>query len=158
MTSWLKSIQAELARVTDEDSVEPDYEGCEHDTPVGIADQDMRRLFFLMLEYQKKSKEAAAAVLMLRGKEREEKLAEAAYFDTQADVLKDMFWVSCRHAFPELWAKPNIGIRKGWKVVWTDHENLVGVLDGEGLKEFLDSLRERFGGTSATGEKPSTRH
>lgn len=136
MPAWLKSIQAALKKVSGEDSVEPDYEGCEHDHVVGVADIELRKLFFLFLQNKKQSQEAAAAVLTFGGKDREAKLQEAARFDTQADVLKDVFWVSCRHAFPELWGKPNIGIRKGWKVVWTQDDNepqfkVVGILIGD---------------------------
>ncbi len=141
MSAWLKSIQVAIKQVTDEDSVEPDYEGCEHDHVVGVADSDLRKLFFLFLQNKKQSQGAAAEVLLLSGKDREAKLQEAAKFDTQADVLKDVFWVSCRHAFPQLWGKPNIGLRKGWKVVWTDHEHqsldIVGILMGASALESL---------------------
>lgn len=121
MSAWLKSIQAELARVTGDDSVEPDYEGCKHDHVVGVANQDLRRLFWLVLQNKKQSQEAAAAVLSLSGNEREAKLQEASTYDFQADVLTSIFWMSCRHEFPELWNKPYFGLRKGWKVVWTEH-------------------------------------
>ena len=132
MSAWLKSIQAALKKVTGEDSVEPDSEGCSHDHVVGIANQELRKLYFLLLQNKKQSQEAAAAVLLLSGKDREVKLQEAAKFDTQTDVLRDVFWVSCCHSFPELWGKPNIGIRKGWKVVWCEHGH-------QGL-EILDAL------------------
>jgi hypothetical protein len=141
MSAWLKSIQAALKKVTGEDSVEPDTEACPHDHVVGVADQELRKLYYLFLQNKKQSQEAAAAVLLLSGKDREAKLQEAAKYDSQADVLRDMFWVSCRHDFPDLWAKPNIGIRKGWQVVWTEHEKhasgILGALIGASALEAL---------------------
>jgi hypothetical protein len=163
MSAWLKSIQAALKKVTGEDSVEPDYEGCKYDHVVGVADQELRKLYFLFLQNKKQSQEAAAAVLTLGGKDREAKLQEAAKYDSQADVLKDMFWVSCRHAFPELWSKPNIGIRKGWKVVWTEHEHqgleVLGALMGaSALEALLRGGGQDGKSNEATGSGSSRMH
>lgn len=161
MTAWLKSIQAELERVTGEDAVEPDYEGCRHDHVVGIADQSLRKLYYLFLQNKKQSQEAAASVLLLSDKEREAKLQEAAMYDTQADVLRDVFWVSCRHSFPELWDKPHIGIRKGWKVVWTEHghqglEVLGALMSAVDLESLLRGGSDDSG--EAKGNKSSRPH
>lgn len=162
MPTWLQSIQAALEMVTGEDAVEPNAEACKHDHVVGVADQELRKLFYLFLQNKKKSQEAAAAVLLLSGKDREAKLQEATKFDSQADVLKDMFWVSCRYAFPELSAKPAIGIRKGWKVVWTEYEHhgleVLGALMSESVLESLlrDGSDDQPG--EATGSKSSRSH
>lgn len=162
MSAWLKSIQSAIKKVVDEDSVEPDYEGCRHDHIVGVADADLRKLYYLFLQNKKQSREAAAAVLLLSGEAREAKLQEAAKFDSQADVLRDVFWISCRHSFPELWDKPNIGIRKGWKVVWTEHEQpsleIIGTLMGASALEKM--LRGGSDGDpdEATGDKSSSLH
>lgn len=122
MTAWLKSLQAELKKISGETAVEPDTEVGKHDHVVGEADLDMRKLYSLLIQKKKLSVEAAAAAMVVGGKGRKAKIEEAAKFDDQFDTLKAMFWTSCRFAFPELWAKPSIGVRKGWKVVWSDPE------------------------------------
>lgn len=141
MSSWLKSIQVALENVSGWDNVDPDGELCPHEHVVGVADKELRKLYYLALQHKKRSQEAAAAMLLLSGKDREAKQKEAEKYDAQADVLRDIFWVSCRSDFPELWGKDSCALRKGWQVVWTEHEeqasNMLGALIGVGILEAM---------------------
>lgn len=144
MATWLESILAELKGVSNTQTsfAEPEEEPGPRDHAVGVADEDLRKLFFLVKQYRKRTLEIAATLVVCSAKEREVQTKEAQRFNTQADTLKDVFWVSTRAAFPELWDKPSIGIRKGWKVVWSDPEEhslgILGAILGAGaLEEML---------------------
>ncbi len=149
MKTWLETVRAELKKVPDDVSIEPESTGCQHDREVGVAPLELKKLYYLWLDYQKRSQEAAAAVLTLSGDARRAKLAEASYLDSGADALKEVFWVSCRAAFPELKDKQQIGVRKGWKVVWTDHPPMphVGILGGS-----ISDLLQAIGASASSPE------
>lgn len=155
MAQWLETILAEINGVSEaqENSAEPEEEGCQHEHAVGIADSNLRKTFFLFKQYTRRSRELAAALSVCGKSEREQLVTEYRRFDQQADALKEIFWVSCRAAFPELWDKPSIGVRKGWKVIWSEHGTsqealgILGALVGSG------ALDEMFGGLGGEGSE-----
>lgn len=159
MATWLESMLAELKGVSDTQTsfAEPEEELGPKDHRVGVADEDLRKLFFLVKQYRKRMLEIVATLVLCRPKEREGLIKEAQRFNTQADTLKSVFWVSARVAFPELWDKPSIGVRKGWDVVWSDpEEHPSGILDtifGDGgvFEEIF-----RRGSTGDTDDKKAT--
>jgi len=144
MAMWLESILQELKGVSEaqEGFAEPHTDTGPKDHVVGVADSDLRKIFFLVKQYKKRTLELVAELMVCRSSEVENKTKEAKRYNTQGNVLMDVFWVSCRAAFPELWDKPSIGIRKGWKVVWSDHEErslgiLGAIIEGGGLEELF---------------------
>lgn len=153
MTKWLEAIFAELKGVSEiqESFAEPEEKPGPRDTVVGVADHDLRKLFFVFKQYRKRTLEIAVSISLCGAKEREQKIKEAMRLDTYADALKELFWVSCRHTFPELWDKPSIGVRKGWKVVWSKPEqrglDLLGAIIGVGALE--EMLQEGGSGDSS---------
>ncbi len=158
MSEWLSKIQAELTDVSGEDNVEPEEPAGSRDHVVGVANPELRKLFYLFHVYKQKTMEAASAMMMLRGTAREEKEQEAATYSAQAELIKDIFWVSCRHDFPILWDKSNIGIRKSWEVVWTEPSersagmDLMGALvSGSALAEMLRRAHAEDDGDEAAG-------
>jgi len=152
MTIWMESILAELksVSVTVESDAEPDEEPGPKEHVVGIADSGLRKAFCLIKEYRRRTMRTAADVEVSGAKLREEKKNEAKWYYTQAELLSEIFWLSCRAAFPELRDKSSIGVRKGWKVVWSDQEErslgiLGAILGSGGLEAIL-----RQGGSDDT--------
>lgn len=160
MATWLETILAELKGVqnTQASFAEPEEEPGPRDHVVGTADEDLRKLFFLVKQYQKRTLEIAATLVVCSAKEREVQTKEGQRFKSQADTLNEVFWVSTCAAFPELWDKLSIGIRKGWKVVWSDPEEhplkILGAILGAGaLEEMLRGSTDNTDDETAGGKK-----
>jgi hypothetical protein len=155
MVKWLHTILAEIERVTEiqESFAEPDEEGRKHEHVVGIANSDLRKIFFLFKQYFRRSVEIKAALTVCGKSEREQLENDLRRFGTQAETLKEIFWTSCRTAYPELWNKPSIGIRKDWKIIWSEQIdgseglNILSALVGSGLFDeiFGTVMSDSFG-------------
>lgn len=125
MTTWLKKIQANLAAVTpaEIDSMEPVYVGCSHDHVVGVANEDLRRLAFLVDQSRNRVAEQLKELESELFSD-EEQMAIARKLERHKRVhatLEGMFWTSVREDFPELYGMENVGMRQGWKIVWCEH-------------------------------------
>jgi hypothetical protein len=142
---WIESILAEFKSVpvTVEGDAEPDEEQGSKEHVVGIADSGLRRAFCLVSEYRRRTMRAAADTEVGNAKAREEKKNEAAWFYAQAGLLSEIFWLSCRAAFPELRDKASIGIRKGWKVIWSEADESRAKISGVviGVGDLANALR-----------------
>jgi hypothetical protein len=144
-------MAAEVNQVSDDqmNSAEPENEGCEHEHEVGVISLELRKLHFLYRQYLRRSREIGAGLQFCGAAERETLETESRRYQDQADTLMEVFWTSCRAAFPELWGKSLIGMRKGWKIVWSEHESrpslgLFGLLGGD-LFEMAFAEREPSG-------------
>ena len=116
---WLEDALRELWAVSAEEAAgtEPDEMVRKEEKEVGVISEPLRKLWFLRLRYGKKFLEGRAAMITLRKETREKKAVELRFLLTQTELLGEMFWISVRTEFPELWKESSIGIRKGWKVV-----------------------------------------
>ncbi|MBI2039380.1 MAG: hypothetical protein HYT22_03860 [Candidatus Niyogibacteria bacterium] len=122
-STWLESIQAELEEITIENFAEPNLEVESGDHIVGIAGDDLRKLHALRRRYGDFAIAAKIRCATSSGPEHDEAEKEFGRFFTQGEAVNSIFWVSCRAAFPEIWDKEAIGIRKGWQVVWSDPDD-----------------------------------
>lgn len=163
--TWLESIQADLKEVIGEDAVEPEYgRSTKRDHVVGVADQSLRKLFCLFLQNEKQARAAMEAALWLNDEEQETKLREAMRFKIQSGVIREIFWISCRQAFPELWDKPRIGIRKGWEIVWIENDGeedfgiFSAILGASALEALLRGSLDGEPNKTAMRNKSSSRH
>jgi len=123
--TWLNTIQAALTGVTtaEVNSTPPEYPVCKHDHVVGIANHELRKLYFLFRQNLKESKvamEAAKAGQLSHN--RKTLLKEVQRLTGSQDALWEMFWASCLHDFPELLGKQCLTIRQGWKIVWYEQQ------------------------------------
>ncbi|MCX6787199.1 MAG: hypothetical protein NTY93_01595 [Candidatus Kaiserbacteria bacterium] len=124
---WLDSIQEELKGVTEaqKNSVEPKEEPGPKDHVVGVIDGKFCALFFLVEQNRKQVIKVATALKKRIEAGRDidkEKFKAANELHTQVSTLKNIFWMSLSVAFPDLHGRTLLGIRKGWKVVWSDPE------------------------------------
>lgn len=162
MTMWMESILAELKSVpvTVEGDAEPDEEPGPKEHVVGIADSGLRKTFCLIKEYRRRTMRAAADIEVSSATAREEKKNEAAWFYAQAELLTEVFWLSCRAAFPELRSKASIGIRKGWKVIWSEADESRTKISGVviGLGDLADALRGASAPEESSDAAPDKSH
>lgn len=116
--AWLEWLQAEIMKLSGEDSVELDDVVEQGENFVGTLDIGLRRLYFLSQLLLQQALRAQADAVTLRGEAKLAKLREANHFSSQSRLILGNFWESCKHQFPVLMDKDFIGIRKGWKIVW----------------------------------------
>jgi len=142
---WLEALLAESKAVTEEqeDLAETEQKPGQYDHVVGVAVPDLRKIFFVSKQYHQNALEIASSLILCDPKERKKKESDLARLHLYAEAVRDIFWISCRHAFPELWDKPSIGIRKGWQIVWSEEpdERHRGMFGGVGA-----TFRKLFGG------------
>ncbi len=143
MSSWLQSIMAELENLSVEDALAPEFDVKDGEHIVGTAGDELRKLSHLSMQYKQRSAKIVTSLMMLPGKKHEYKMNEACIIENQAEELKNIFWMSCRYAFPELWNKPSIGIRKGWKVVWFEEKHPADEIVSAFIKS--DIFKQMFG-------------
>lgn len=132
MGTWLETIQKELETMDPKSMLEPNADVELNEHIVGQADDSLRRLYALFLRFAKTAKESAVAAEFVNESERQEHYLEQAGIHTaRASALREIFWISLKDAF-DLWQKPNVGIRRGWKVVWFESKRspIVGLLGG----------------------------
>jgi hypothetical protein len=119
--TWLNDLQLELENL-DGKPFEPNNEVKKDEHVVGIADPDVRKLYSLAMQWQKSSMETAVAARFINKRnEQEESFETAAILQKKSELLMEIFWVSLKEAF-NLWDKSSIGVREGWKVVWSEPE------------------------------------
>ncbi|MBI4121321.1 MAG: hypothetical protein HY457_03665 [Parcubacteria group bacterium] len=116
--AWLEWLQTELVRITGEDSVAPDQEKQPHEHELGTLGVGLRRLYYLSQVMLQKSLRAKADAVTLRGEKQDGKVQESILLGNQAQLINANFWEACRHEFPQISEKENIGMRKGWVMVW----------------------------------------
>ncbi len=120
IVAWWRTLVIELQNTDISRSFSPKNEMEPGDIFLGDADDDSKRLYCLSKKYEQSSLESyqlangsndenVAGFHKKKGKELQEK----------ADILMGMFAEALRTLL-NAWDKPLVGIRKDWKVVWTD--------------------------------------
>ncbi|MBI3956754.1 MAG: hypothetical protein HY340_02085 [Candidatus Kerfeldbacteria bacterium] len=119
MGTWLDTLQQELETSDVTSSFEPNGAVQPNEHVVGdITDPDLRRVYSLSMRYSKSALDAKTALAFESQRELQEHYQLLMCQNAaRAEVLIKLFWVSVKDAF-KLWGRDNIGIRRGWKVVW----------------------------------------
>lgn len=120
-TKWFNNLEIETRnwRLV---GLEPFGDVKENDHVVGETDDELKRLYELAIQYEKSGFESFLAAQHAKTKENFEYHAKKAMeFHKKHEILIADFWISIRDSF-DLWIKSSVGIRKGWKVVWSDEE------------------------------------
>lgn len=129
MPTFLDTVRIELEN-TDGRLIEPTAEVGKKDHVVGVADEDIRKLYGLAMQWDKVAMETAIAARYVNNRADQEQSAERALMlHKKSELLMDLFWASLKDAF-DLWQKPSVGIREGWKIVWSEPEvpPIIGLL------------------------------
>ncbi len=143
--TWLDKLARELAEISEVEanSTMPDKKLYPHDHVVGVLTPDLQKLRYLFLNYQRLGREAAAAAMALPIQERKAIEDKIQRYEKEFKAIYEIFWTSCCYAFPILNDKNYIGIKEGWKIVWSDHPSEMSL-------DFL--LKQIFGSSETIGE------
>lgn len=120
MGTFLKLLQLELSSLEQNNFFEPDAELENNDNIVGNLSEELIRLFSL---WRLTEKETMEIIIKERyghfsDEQRKELLYDANKAHQKSEFLRELFWIEIRDEY-HLWDKPQIGIRKGRKIVWS---------------------------------------
>jgi hypothetical protein len=120
-TKWFNTLGAELKN-WNLVGMDPSFDVRASDHIVGTADDELRKLYELSIQYEKSGFESFTAMNNSKTEENCDYHAKKAMgFHKKHEILMESFWISIRDSF-DLWDRSLVGIRKGWKVVWCDEE------------------------------------
>lgn len=122
MTTLLDTIGDQLKNFNLDDLAEPETEVDSKDHVVGEMDADLKRLFGLARQWREAANEVLGKSGCLFHQEHlEHHIEKALELREKSELLGEIFWASVKESFG-LWHKSSIGLRKGWKVVWSEPE------------------------------------
>jgi len=124
--SWFRMLPMEMDMLDIHDVIEPDNPGAsDNETAVGLADNDIKKLYTLMIRTEEKATRTLVDARYERDKEKKEQLrTQAIAQKAKADVLREILFSVVRDTF-NLWDQ-NIGIRAEWIVVTYKEKNKKG--------------------------------
>lgn len=130
MSTWLDEIRMEIENMDPASIIEPPAEvNREHDHIVCEAEDSLRKLYTLTMQLEK---EANMMLVNARFSGNIANMLEAAEnaqrLMRKVDALREIFWISLKDSY-DLWDKPTVGVRKGWKVVWNNSDNISSIGD-----------------------------
>lgn len=139
MPTWLDMVKIEIENMDTSKLIEPPQEvDCNRDHVVCDAEEALRKLYSLAMQFEK---EATVALINARYSGNVNDIKDAVENGTRlmkkVETLREIFWISLKDNY-DLWDKSSVGIRKGWKVVWSDSDpvppiiGLLGDLFGGG--------------------------
>ena len=138
MSDWLNLLSLELSSI--DNYIEPvkDIQPNEH--YVGDFTPTLKKLYTLWRRITKATAQSKVDLDFSPDPEEGiQLLAKYTELSTKAGALKSVFWACIQDEFPELWTKPNIAVRRGFKIVWEESEGI----DSE--NKLLDKFRNLFG-------------
>lgn len=130
MPTLLDMVRIELENMSSNTALEPTGEIEPRDHRVGNADPEVRKLYSLGMQWDKAANETMLAARYISDKAKQRDAAvKATELHAKSEILLDIFWASLKDAFG-LWDKHQIGIRRGWVVVWSESEipPILGIL------------------------------
>lgn len=135
----LDNVQVELQSIKEDDLIEPGFDiDPEVDTEVGEATLDLKKIYTLQEKFQQLAlKHAVDARCARTDGERKAAMATAIEFREKSELIGNFFWACLKDEFG-LWLKPSVGIRKGWKVVWSTRPPRI-------ITDLLDLLNRQGG-------------
>ncbi|MBI4149273.1 hypothetical protein HY491_02400 [Candidatus Woesearchaeota archaeon] len=122
MPTWLDVITTELSSIEPGAVAEPESELKQGDIVVGDVPDDLKQFFGLSKRWMMKAEQeedVATAQRASNPEQTNQHIEEATKLWKKAKTLREIFWISIKDAF-SLWGKESIGVRKGWKVVWSE--------------------------------------
>lgn len=126
---FVKLIEEELRMVVK--YVEPTNEVEEKDKVVGEANEYIKKIFTSLNFFHDKYAEICQTL-----KEHPENIKQVNFLIKSIELLRILLWTEINMTY-ELWDRPNIGIRKGWKIIeYTEEINPIDKF----LKKMFGSL------------------
>ncbi len=130
MPTWLDMLSIEMENMDATKLIEPPHEvDPSRDHVVCKAEEALCKLYSLAMQFEK---EANVALINARYSgnlnEIKDALENGARLMKKVETLREIFWISLKDNH-DLWNKPSVGIRRGWKVVWSDSDPMPDIRD-----------------------------
>lgn len=120
MSNFLESMLTELKTINLNNLMEPTGEIEPDDHAIGEIDDDLKRMYSLAKQWEKKAFESLLAARYASDNSmRASYMYRANELKDKNDLLMKMLWISIRDSF-NLWGKPRIDIKKNWIAVWSN--------------------------------------
>ena len=141
-TLFLYELRTELENMGMDAIIDPPMKFDESaDHFVGHASVDLQKLFSVAVQYERLSEEAKTEARYARNpEERNAHVRRAGVLHAKSEATRTAFWISLKDEFSDydLWHKFSIGVRDGWRVVWSDAKPsgippIIGLLGGNPL-------------------------
>ncbi len=164
MKSVLAALFREINDVAIDGTIEPDSIVLKSDTVVGKCSDEAKKVYILRTTIINKSREIFSKKLLLVAEalmqnpfpppppDFKKLLNESSVLCTKEKPLGELFWYLLREEFPQLYDKPSIGIRKGWKVVWT-HPMQEQEIGEETLNSIFEAIKKHCIEKSGSNEE-----
>lgn len=126
--TWLDVVKIkfenELGSLDPNNLHEPNGQVKINDHVVGeIADADLKRLLNLIMVLEKSANQNLLEAHYAKNKlDQDLFFYNATELVNKADFLSEIFWASIKDSF-DLWRKPQVAIRRDWKVVWQESDD-----------------------------------
>jgi len=130
MSTFIKLLPLELADI--HEYREPDREIAPEDNIAGDMSPNLMKLYTLSLIYARRYAEAKIELVYGKPNNDQNLAARAAELDQKTKALVEIFWIAVKDEF-SLWDKENIGVRKGFKIVWFERQ-------GPNFGDFLNDI------------------
>ena len=121
MSNWLKLLPTELSLV--DNFVEPEDDMQSNDNYVGDMTTELKKLYTLWKRLSEVAARSKVDYEFSNASTKEALLAKWAELREKAKTLRYIFWVCVQDEFPELWSRESIGVRRGFKVVWSEEKD-----------------------------------
>lgn len=117
MSTWLHDLARRLENLNVSDLPEPREPVGAKEHVEGEASVGLKQIYMLIRIWGKEGADALVAANYATTPEEEKRFrSKFAALQEKVGVLKQAFWAALKDEF-ELWEKPGVGIRAGWKVV-----------------------------------------
>ena len=143
----LTFLEKELRKIEAEKIIEPEAEiDLNKDHVVGSMSSDVRKLY--QLQFDLHAQEIKISNSLVRDSQTDyidpkfllARQKELRSVSKKSEVVSTMMLVSIRDQY-DLWDKPEVGVRKGWQVVWSElSEEKQLELDSD-LNEILEVIK-----------------
>ena len=132
---FIDLIKIDLDSLQEKDFLEPNVPLGDGEELVGVMSTDHKKIFTLMTSTLKQSEEIKLKARFSSNELQEELFKEFSILQDKYNLLNDMFWFEVKLSYRDLHNKPSIGVRQGYKIVWTNS-----------TPNPMDFLRGIFGG------------
>lgn len=123
MSTYFVELAEAIAGVSDDDIARfyPLEELGDGDHAVGELPNSLKALYVVLQLMQRDAAIAFAHAMFCTPADREKNHTASMEAMKNVEVTADIFWICCRHEFPCVKEKRRIGLRSGWKLVWSHY-------------------------------------
>jgi hypothetical protein len=117
---FIDLIKMDLDSLKEEELFEPNVPLDPGDNLIGDMTLDHKKLFTLMTLTLRQSEEVKLKARFSSNESQKSLFEEFSLLTSKYDLLNDMFWFEVKLTYRDLACKPKIGVRQGYKIVWTN--------------------------------------